>query len=186
MSARRFASFVAVLAASLAACSPPDAAAIEVPSLPTSRGFPYVAQLMERRCGTIDCHGSVYRNLRVYGDEGLRYSSADQPCVPTVTTPAEVGEDYESIVDLEPETMSEVVAAEGADPERLTMIAKPLGIESHMGGTVFQAGDDTYTCLTSWLAGQTNTAACLAGLPSTMCGVPVQDSFEVSFDAGTD
>jgi len=176
---------IAVFAAGLLgspACSPPDAGAVESPTLPTPQGFPYVAELMEHRCGTLDCHGSAYRNLRVYGDEGLRFSAADRPCVPAETTAAEVGQDYESIVDLEPEALSDVVADHGDDPARLTLIAKPLGLESHMGGTVFQTGDDSYTCLTSWLAGHTDTGACLAGLPATICALPAQDSF----DAGTD
>jgi len=172
----------AALLACAPACSPPDAAATVTPTVPSQQGFPYVAELMVHRCGTLDCHGSVYRNLRVYGDEGLRFSASDQPCVPAGTSSAEVGQDYESIVDLEPEAMSEVVMDHGADPERLTLIAKPLGIESHMGGTLFQTGDDTYTCLTSWLAGDTNTTSCLAALPASVCGVPTRDSI----DAGTD
>lgn len=181
MSAHRL-FFAGTLAMSCVGRSPPDVGAVETPALPTQQGFPYVAQLMEHRCGTLDCHGSVYRNLRGYGDEGLRLAASNQPCVPAGTTAAEVAQDYESIVDLEPETMSQVVAEQGADPDRLTIIAKPLGIESHMGGTVFQVGDDTYTCLTSWLAGQTNTGACLAGLPTTVCGLPAPSSF----DAGAD
>ncbi len=168
--------------AALLGCATPDSSAVETPDLPTQQGFPYVAQLMEHECGTLDCHGSVYRNLRVYGDEGLRYSPSDRPCVPAQTTTAEVGQDYASIVGLEPEELSAVVAAGGADPQSLTLLAKPLGIESHKGGTLFQVGDSSYTCLASWLAGQTSTEACLAALPPTMCAVPSQ----LSFDAGTD
>jgi hypothetical protein len=177
----RFLSF-AMVAVALLGCSPPTADATFAPTLPSQQGFPYVAQLMEHRCGTLDCHGSASRNLRVYGDEGLRLSASDQPCVPPETTTAEVGQDYESIVDLEPESLSTVVANHGADPQSLTLIAKPLGIESHMGGTVFQMGDDTYTCLTSWLAGQTNTETCLGAMPATVCGLPATGSF----DAGAD
>lgn len=164
------------------ACVKPDASATVALDAPTQDGFPYVAELMEHRCGTLDCHGTIARNLRIYGDEGLRYSASDQPCVPAETTTAEVGQDYQSIVGLEPEEMTAVVASHGADPEQLSLIAKPLGIESHMGGTLFSKGDDTYTCLTSWLSGLTNTAACVRALPATICALPA----ESSFDAGAD
>ena len=92
---------------------------------PPAASFPYVAEVMVHRCGTLDCHGSVNRNLRVYGDEGLRpYAphanpAAPRPCIPAETTGAEVAQDYESVIALEPESMSAVVADHGANPERL-------------------------------------------------------------------
>jgi hypothetical protein len=162
----------------LAGCSTPDASATVALTLPTQEGFPYVAELMVAKCGTLDCHGNVARNLQVYGDLGLRYATTDEPCVPAATTSDEVGEDYESVALLEPEEMSTVVANQGQNPEQLSMIAKPLGIESHMGGTVFAMGDDTYTCLTSWLASQTNTAACLSAMPTQICGLPPENTFD--------
>jgi hypothetical protein len=172
--------------AGLAGCTTPNGSAVITVTKPTEVGFADVAQLLEHKCGTLDCHGTVGRNLRIFGDEGLRYAASDQPCVPAETTTREVQEDYDSLVGLEPEEMSNVVANHGADPEQLSFIAKPLGIESHMGGTVFSTGDDTYTCLTSWLAGSTNTQACLSAMPATYCGVPAADSFDAgaSFDAG--
>lgn len=173
---------LALLMTALLGCSAPDATAVVTPSLPTQVGFPAVAQVLVRRCGSLDCHGTPYRNLRVYGDEGLRLSATDLPCVPARTSTAEVGQDYEATVGLEPESLGAVVAAHGANPDSLTLLAKPLGLETHKGGTVLQHGDDTYVCLTSWLAGGTDTAACLRALPATICGVPSQDSF----DAGAD
>ena len=168
----------------LAACSTPDASAVVAPTLPTEQGFPYVAEVMVHRCGTLDCHGSLYRNLRVFGDEGLRFASADRPCVPAGTTSDEVAQDYTSTVELEPETLSAVLADRGANPERLALIAKPVGLETHKGGTVFHTGDDTYVCLTSWLEGVTNTTACLAALPATVCAIPAVSSVDASVDAG--
>jgi hypothetical protein len=162
----------------LVACSAPSASVYTPTALPDPSTFPYVAEYMVHRCGTLDCHGSAYRNLRVYGDEGVRFSARDRPCVPAGTTDAELGQDYDSVVGLEPETMSAVVADHGADPERLTLVAKPLGIESHKGGTVFQQGDDGYSCMTSWLAGTTDTAACLRALPATICGLPARSAFD--------
>jgi hypothetical protein len=171
----------------LVGCATPDPSALTSPDLPTEDGFPYVAELVQHRCGTLDCHGSVGRNLRIYGDEGLRYSASDTPCLPEQTTTTEIQQDYESIVDLEPEQLTTVLAAGGADPQSLTFIAKPLGLESHMGGTVFQTGDDTYTCLTSWLEGQVATASCLAALPPLVCNIPAAESVEgASLDGGFD
>jgi len=155
-------------------CSVPasDARVTEAP-LPDTVTFPYVGELLVVRCGTLDCHGSAYRNLRVYGDEALRYSSADRPCVPKNTTSAEFTQDYDSAVGLQPEILNQVMADHGADPERLDLLSKPMGIDAHKGLTLIKTGDDSYVCITSWLAGHTNKAACLQAmtLPSgTICG----------------
>jgi hypothetical protein len=138
-------------------------------SLPDRASFPYVGQLLVHRCGTLDCHGTLYRNLRLFGNEGLRWSSTDRPLVPACSTAAEYDQDYESVVGLEPEVTSAVVADHGKDPERLTLVRKPLGLESHKGSTLMKQGDDSYACLTSWLAGATDTAACLRSIPATDC-----------------
>ena len=174
----RRAALLLLLATCAGACSPASGATYTPSSVPETKTFPYVAEFMVHRCGTLDCHGSVYRNLRVYGDEGLRFSTSDQPCVPAGTTGAEVEQDYLSIVGLEPETMNAVVSDHGEDPQRLTLIAKPLGIEEHKGGTIFQVGDDAYTCMTSWLAGKTDTSACLGAMPAMICGEPAASSFD--------
>jgi hypothetical protein len=113
------------------------------------------------RCGTIDCHGTAYRNLRIYGSGGLRWSPGDRPFMPLCNTPDEIAQDYLSVVGLEPETMSAVVA--GADPSMLTMVRKARGTEAHKGGRIWTQGDDSDTCLTSWLTGgdaDAGAAAC--------------------------
>jgi hypothetical protein len=151
-------------------CSSPPAVGTFTPtSLPDRASFPYVAQLLVHRCGTLDCHGSVYRNLRVYGNEGLRLSPTDRPLVPACTTQPELDQDYDSVVGLEPEVTSAVVADHGANPERLSLVRKPLGLDDHKGLTLMQPGDDTYVCLTSWLAGEADAAACLGAIPATTC-----------------
>jgi hypothetical protein len=163
-------------------CSPPPDAVVTQPLLPDRATFPYVGELLEQRCGTLDCHGSLYRNLRIYGDEGLRYSSADRPCVPEQTTAAEFTQDYGSVVGLQPEVMNEVMADHGADAERLDLLAKPMGLDAHQGGTLITEGDELYVCITSWLAGHTNEAACLGSLRGTICTL-MPDQL---FDAGAD
>jgi hypothetical protein len=168
----------------LVGCATPDASAVVTPTTPPESSFPFVAQLMEHRCGSLDCHGSVARNLRIYGNEGLRYApdASASPCVPRETTGAEIHQDFESVVGLEPESMSAVVANHGADPQSLTLIGKPLGLQAHQGGTVFHVGDDSYECMTSWIAGATDTAACLAALPAQMCGIPSRRTVDASAD----
>jgi len=63
-----------------------------------------------------------------------------------------------------------VVASAGANPNQLTMMRKARGIESHKGGQIWTQGDDSDTCLTSWLAGNTETTACAKGLAQVLPG----------------
>jgi hypothetical protein len=163
-------------------CSSPAPDARFTELVPDTATFPYVGELLEHRCGELDCHGSVARNLRIYGDEGLRYSPRDRPCVPRDTTAEEFTQDYDSVVGLQPEVMSQVIADHGAAPERLDLLAKPLGLEAHKGLTLITRGDPQYVCITSWLEGHTNEGACLAALPTTLCSLPPADLF----DAGTE
>jgi hypothetical protein len=134
---------------------------------PTSaeKAFGSVANLLEHRCGSLDCHGQPTRNLRIYGCEGMRLSPGDVSiCNRTKggrqTTPDEHQATYRSLVGLEPTVMSEVVANQGRDPELLTFVRKARGTESHKGGMLFTPGDDQDNCVTSWLAGRTNLTAC--------------------------
>jgi hypothetical protein len=54
------------LAGLVASCSFPSTDARYVQTaLPDAATFPPVAELLSVRCGSIDCHGSPYRNLRV-------------------------------------------------------------------------------------------------------------------------
>jgi hypothetical protein len=151
------------------ACAVPASDARMVEQLPERSSFPVVAQLLVHRCGTLDCHGMSGRNLRLFGSEGLRWDARDQPLLPGCTTSAEIEQDFDSVVGLEPEVMSAVVRDHGARPERLSLVRKARGLEHHKGGTLIHAGDDSDECLSSWLAGQTNTAACLRAQLPTKC-----------------
>jgi hypothetical protein len=146
------------------ACSspPPDARFKE--TLPDEKTFPAVADMLIQACGTLDCHGTVARNLRLYGDTGLRYSPLDVPSTLYPTTTDERTQDYDSVVGLEPEMMSQVVASGGSDPERLTFVRKARGTESHKGGAVIAVGDPRDVCITTWLEGHTRASACTAAL----------------------
>lgn len=153
-------SFSAFAAALEFACSAPPADARFVATLPDQTTFPAVATMLIQACGSLDCHGTLGRNLRLYGNTGLRYSNSDVPTALTPTTDAEIEQDYGSIVGLEPETLSAVVASGGTDPQRLTFYRKPRGLESHKGGTVIDAGDARDICLTTWLAGSADMSEC--------------------------
>jgi hypothetical protein len=157
----------------LAGCSiPPSDAQYTPPALPDQESFPPVAQLLVVRCGSLDCHGTPGRNLRLYGSAGLRWSPSDRPLVPLCDTQDEIAQDYESVVGLEPATMSAVVAAGGADPQQLTMVRKARGTESHKGGQIWSQGDASDTCLTSWLGGDTDAAACASAMSGVLPGGP--------------
>jgi hypothetical protein len=138
---------------------PGQSSALLAPSRAT---FNPVDDVLQASCGTLDCHGQPGRSLRLYGGRGLRLSpqgnSADDP-----TTPAEYDESYFSVIGLEPEIMSEVVADQGRQPERLTMVRKARNLEHHKGGKIFTEGDDRDRCLTSWLGGTVDDAACRRG-----------------------
>jgi hypothetical protein len=153
----------------LVACSIPATDARIEAKVPDRDSFDVVAQVLERHCGSLDCHGSDYRNLRLYGNEGLRLDATDRPLSPECTTTDEVEQDYDSLVGLEPEILTAVVAAKGARPERLTFIRKARGTEDHKGGTLMKTGDDIDSCLTSWLASQVDEDACSRSLPENTC-----------------
>ncbi len=126
--------------------------------------------VLERRCGTLDCHGQVGRPLRLYGQYGLRFVD-DAGDVPgqAATTATEHEANYQSVIGLQPELMTEVVQG-SAPPQDLMLLRKPLQLERHKGGAVFVDGDDGETCILSWLAGAqpggpgTNFAACTAAV----------------------
>jgi hypothetical protein len=126
---------------------------------PDRATFPAVAGALDRRCATLDCHGTPERNLRLYGVSGLRLDPADVPGSGE-TTVAEHDASYESIVGLEPEVMSLVVSERGWAPERLTLVRKARGTEAHKGGARIALGDDSDVCLTSWLGSALDEEAC--------------------------
>jgi hypothetical protein len=129
-------------------------------TLPDRASFTPVSDLLDHRCGTLDCHGVTYRNLRIYGREGLRFAADARPSSMPNTTKEEYDATYQSLVSLEPEIMSAVVNDHGASPERLTFVRKARGTEEHKGLALWQEGDPADVCVTSWLAGHTDAAIC--------------------------
>jgi hypothetical protein len=150
---------LALVTALVVACSIPDPNATTVVVGPDRSQFDMVQPFMNSSCGSLDCHGVRYRNLKIYGFDGLRLAPGDVPGG-NPTTEAEIDATYASVVFLEPEIMNEVVADDGADPERLTLVRKARGTEQHAGGAVLVVGGNGDRCLTTWLASATDTNAC--------------------------
>ena len=128
-------------------------------AVPDREVFPLVSDALERRCATLDCHGSRGRNLRLYTGSGLRLDEAAVPGSGS-TTEAEYDASYRSIVALEPIVLDAVVSEGGARPERLTLVRKARGVEKHAAGAVLEAGGDADLCLVSWLGPQLDEEAC--------------------------
>jgi hypothetical protein len=168
-----------VLVAAGACSTPPSDARIGVDA-PDRTQFDPVGSLLDHRCGSLDCHGNPQRNLIIFGCEGLRLEPADASVEAGTylfpgcrnsggknTTEPEFDATYRSLVGLEPTVMSTVVAGGGAHPELLTFIRKARGWDAHKGGMIWSPGDQSDDCVTSWLAGMTNTMDCTMALANT-------------------
>ena len=148
-----------------AACVTANEGDRSVATPPDRATFPAVADLLAHRCGTLDCHGVTYRNLRVYGREGLRFAPGARPSSKAgTTTIAEYDATFESLVALEPEKTSQVVLEGGAFPERLTFVRKARGTEDHKGLAIWAEGGVEDRCIIGWLAGKLDAATCSAAL----------------------
>jgi hypothetical protein len=144
----------AVIVGSSACASAPDKERVTdvlQPDLGIYRQF--VDLYLQRRCGTLDCHGQPGRAYRVYGTTGFRLVTADAGLVTgqQPTTDDERLANFQAIVGLEPEEMSRLVATQGADPNKLIFLRKPLKLERHKGGPAMAEEDSGYKCVVAWL-----------------------------------
>ena len=145
----------------LVACSTPEQGRTSAATLDAA-SFGPVSGMLLARCGSLDCHGSRYRNYRLVGNGAGRLDGPDAASTPedTEATAAEVAYNFQSPLGVEPETMREVAAAKGAGADRLTLVRKGRGQEAHKGDQRIVPGDAADRCLLSWLAGATDTTAC--------------------------
>ena len=122
-----------------------------------------VSLVLEVHCGSLDCHGQVGRPLRIYSGNGLRFVDEGGMMRPGMsgTTNTERQLNYQAVMGLQPELMFNVIN-NGASPESLLLIRKPLQLEKHKGGNVISAGDANYNCIVSWLQGD-------GGIDTTSC-----------------
>lgn len=144
----------------------------------------YLDEYINRRCGTLDCHGATGRAFRHYGALGLRRleGKADEFTGEKgdagevrrtglgATTEEEVRANYAGIIALEPEVISRLVALNGNDINARALewmfLRKGLGLsdttisrgERHKGGEVFKETDDAYKCIVLWLRARTKPA----------------------------
>jgi len=139
------------------------------PACPPLDDFRAVNNVLERRCGTLDCHGDVARPFIVFSQTGLRRlpASGEVEAIDEYvtggfepTTDHEVLGTYISACYLEPEKMDSVIKGELEETD-LTLVRKPRLEEKHKGGRLWNArtqkGDK---CLLSWVQGGVDIEAC--------------------------
>ncbi len=146
-------------------CSSIDSQAVSANALPDKAQFidQGVSTFMEKRCGSLDCHGQVGRPLRLYSSNGLRKNLVKGVRDVRATQPDELLENYYATVGLEPEDISMARVTKG-DFTDFLLLKKPLGIEGggvrHKGGPVLRGTDPGFECLISWIEGTVNKAKC--------------------------
>jgi hypothetical protein len=155
--ARYAAGAVFAFAMTTACASAPNETSVTVAPL-DDVGYLLVHPVLERSCGSTDCHGQEPRGLRVYGSGGLRLAGASGP-----TSAAEIRATYVSIAGLEPEKLNAFTSAQPRSPDQayhLLLLAKPLALERHRGGISLRKGEPAETCILSWLLNRTDPTAC--------------------------
>jgi hypothetical protein len=152
--------FIAVSALSLVGCIEEQAQVDN--ACPSEDDWPIVSQVLERRCGTLDCHGDASRPLLLHGRNGKRLSPSGQ-VGESGTSPAEYAANRLSVCGIEPEKMTAVVAGE-EDLRTLTVVRKPILDEAHKGGRVFLETSAGYLCFASWIEGDVDVDSCEAEL----------------------
>lgn len=150
--------------AAVGACSTGDPALRRALKGPDRAQFERVSPALGARCGSLDCHGSPYRNLRLFGPNGLRLDPAHLPET-KIKQDSEAGQrevqaNYEAVVGLEPEVMTVVLAEGGRGAERLSLVRKAYGQDDHKGVRAIAPGDAADRCVLSWIRGAVDTAAC--------------------------
>ena len=156
----------------LAACaSTPSTSSLPVAELDLPSYAASVQPVVERRCGSVDCHGTLPRGLRVYGKNSLRLANDAGAVVGSGDTTAEEARTtYQSILGLEPEKTDAFAAKSprtAADAYDLLFLAKPLSLERHRPGASLKKGEPAERCMTSWLVGPNgavDAAACTDAL----------------------
>jgi hypothetical protein len=126
-----------LLAIAAGACTPSQRPVDEVLACPDQQLFTSsVSEYMERRCGTLDCHGSPARPMRLYGQYGLRHPEEPNWSGGAATTFRERAENSAAVCGVGP---------------ALFVVDKARGIEGHKGGTIMTVPSPEDTCLAGWL-----------------------------------
>lgn len=132
--------------------------------IPDRGQFELVADAISPSCATLDCHGQIGRNFRMYWGRGLRLLPTDRPGEGS-TTKEEYDETFKSLIGLEPYKLDAVVKGK-TSPESLTVVRKGRGVEHHKGNAMLVPGSDADRCLVTWLANATDSEACKRAKPA--------------------
>jgi hypothetical protein len=151
--------FLAGILGATTACAVPPADDRTAFNAPARDVFPAVGEMLGSSCGSLDCHGHVARNLRIYGFKGLRLEGV--PGV-GVTSQAEYDRSYDSVVAIDPESLGTVVDEKGDRPERWIVVSKGRGTEAHKGNVAMVPDGPADRCMVSWIAGALDEEACAA------------------------
>jgi hypothetical protein len=127
--------------------------------VPSEENFSAVSSVLELRCGSLDCHGSPARSLRIYGRFGLRENGADTTGG-RATTVAEISETYLALVSIDPETLSQSYQGGGSDSQAWLVLSKGTAREQHAGGPALPSGSLAERCVVSWVSGEVDLDAC--------------------------
>jgi hypothetical protein len=112
--------------------------------------FNPVSTVLELHCGTLNCHGNEARNMRFFGFYGVRLDPKNKTGFGD-TTDAEFLANFESIIAIEPEKLSQIVRSGGANADKWIVLSKGRGDEHHKGGTRLVRGDAADACIVSWI-----------------------------------
>jgi len=110
-----------------------------------------VSPYLERRCGTLDCHGQMTRPMRIYGQLGLRHPLESNVSGGAGTTALELEANFSSVCNVDPEAMEEVKGDRGASADKLLLVNKARGLERHKGGKIVNEQDAGDRCILNWL-----------------------------------
>lgn len=123
--------------------------------------FESMADALQPSCGTLDCHGQASRNLRLFGERGLRLENTlREKGTESSTSTEEYDATYLSLVGLEPELLHVVIRDRGERPERLSLIRKARNTEVHKGGALMKRGDNLDRCMLTWITGRIRADIC--------------------------
>lgn len=110
-----------------------------------------VSPYLERRCGTLDCHGQMTRPMRIYGQFGLRHPDENNFSGGAGSTALERDANWAAVCNVDPEPMQQVTLDRGLSADKLLLVNKARGLERHKGGKIVNEQDAGDRCILSWL-----------------------------------
>ena len=108
--------------------------------------FAPVSSMMEKRCGSIDCHGNISRPLRIYGKFGLRNFTTicEAPYYPRPTPSDEAWSSYVECVAAAQNSLTHSGGRETTTSELEKTIQSIIGLEPERTAKVFDPNDTEF------------------------------------------